>query len=71
MNAPNMFYDLPVVLQCVIYEKCGKDEWSDNIKKVHKSILKKKKMKEFSEIVRRSRTDMDALMQMRTFWSSP
>jgi len=71
MSAPNLFYDLPADLQIIIYEKCGKEEWSDNIKGVHASIVQEEKNNEFIDIVRRSRTDMKALWQMGTFWSSP
>jgi len=64
----NYFYDLPYDIQSIIYEKCGKEEWSEKVKEVNKDVRTKKKTMEFSELLFRARTDINALWQVRNSW---
>ena len=64
----NHFENLPCEIQNIIYEKCGKEEWSEKVKEVNKDVRTKKKAKEFSDLLFRARTDINALWQVRNAW---
>ena len=64
----NYFYDLPYDIQNIIYEKCGKEEWSEKVKEVNKDVRTRNKTKDFSELLFRARTDINALWQVRNAW---
>lgn len=62
------FYDLPIELRSVIYEKCGRPEWTEKIASVNADVIQHKKTKEFSNLLFRSRRDPNALWQLRGTW---
>ena len=62
----NYFYDLPIEIQCLIYEKCGKSEWVENIEPVNKQI-QNKKQDDFVKLLFKSRTDINSLWKLRNF----
>jgi hypothetical protein len=63
----NYFYDLPIEIQCNVYERCGKVEWNKNILSVNEQV-RNKKNEEFAKVLFSSRLNVDDLWKLRKCW---